>query len=100
MAHCLHEADSSVTNRCYGNAEASVANRCYGAAILLLAMAPLLAAAAPATAPATKPALTDNITDAKGLDYAIDKLKAPMRETDPLSAADEFKQFKPRAGLA
>lgn len=62
---------------------------------------PLLPATMPAAlAPATSPALTDNVTDAKGLDYAIDKLKAPMRETDPLPPAEALKKFKPVPGLA
>jgi len=54
----------------------------------------------PATQPATRPALTDNVLDAKGLDYAIEKLNAPMRETDPLSPQESLKQFKPSDGLA
>ncbi|HEX8912398.1 MAG TPA: PVC-type heme-binding CxxCH protein, partial [Humisphaera sp.] len=54
----------------------------------------------PATAPATRPAVTDVVSDAKGLDYALEKLKAPMRETDPLPPAEALKHFKARPGLA
>jgi putative heme-binding domain-containing protein len=57
-------------------------------------------AAAPATSPASRPALTDNVLDARGLDYAVEKLKAPMRETDPLPPGESLRRFKPRPGLA
>jgi putative membrane-bound dehydrogenase-like protein len=51
-------------------------------------------------APATRPTVTENVTDAKGLDYALDKLKAPMRETDPLPPGEALKRFKLQPGLA
>src|SRR6478672_10748923 len=68
--------------------------------LALILVAAVTFAAGPTTQPTTRPKLTENITDAKGLDYAIEKLHAPMRESAPLSATEEAKKFKPRAGLA
>ena len=46
----------------------------------------------PATQPTTAPsALVGNVLDAKGLDEALERLHAPMRETSALSPADELK---------
>ena len=54
-----------------------------------------------AQAPASQPApLTDNVRDAKGLDQALERLHAPMRQTPALSPQEELKTFHPRPGLA
>ena len=58
----------------------------------------LLAVSAP---PATQPDhLRDNVMGAKGLDQALERLHAAMRETPALSPQEAQKHFKPRSGLA
>ncbi len=42
----------------------------------------------------------ENVAEAKGLDAALKKLHAPLRETEPLPPAEQLKRFEPRAGLA
>lgn len=54
-----------------------------------------------APTPSSRPApLTDNLRDAKGLDQALERLHAPMRQTPALSPLQEKEQFHPRPGLA
>jgi putative heme-binding domain-containing protein len=43
--------------------------------------------------------VVDAAKDAKGLDSALKNLHAPMRESNPMSAADSLKSLKPRDGL-
>jgi putative heme-binding domain-containing protein len=57
-------------------------------------------AESPATQPASSRPVADNIADARGLDQALERLHAPMRQTPALSAAEEHERFEPRAGLA
>ena len=56
------------------------------------------ALAGPSSQPATP--LPDGVSDARGLDQAIERLHAPMRQTPALSPQDELKRFKTRPGLA
>lgn len=50
---------------------------------------------------ATQPsAVTPTVRDAKGLDQALERLHAPMRQTPPLSPSEELAKFHPRPGLA
>jgi putative heme-binding domain-containing protein len=53
------------------------------------------------TRPSTQPShLTQNVLDAKGLDQALERLHAPMRESSALAPEQEHQKFKPRPGLA
>ncbi len=54
----------------------------------------------PATLPASAGHVTTNVADARGLDQALERLHAPMRQTPALSAREEHDRFKPQAGLA
>jgi putative membrane-bound dehydrogenase-like protein len=51
--------------------------------------------------PQTQPTpLTDTVRDAKGLDQALERLHAPMRQSPALSPREELTKFHPRPGLA
>ena len=52
-----------------------------------------------ATQPASGP-VAENIADARGLDQALERLHAPMRQTPALSPQEEHADFKPGPGLA
>ena len=68
------------------------------AKIVLLCLFPFFAGA---KTPTTQPGkLPTNITDAKGLDEAIERLHAPMRQTPALSPQEEATRFHPRPGLS
>lgn len=51
--------------------------------------------------PTSQPAaITDSVRDARGLDQALERLHAPMRQTPALSPQQELKDFHARPGLA
>ena len=52
----------------------------------------------PSSQPATP--LPEGVSDARGLDQAIERLHAPMRQTPALSPQAELKRFKTQPGLA
>lgn len=70
--------------------------------LLLLGLLPCrLLAIDVATQPATDPRdLGENVADAKGLDQALVRLHAPVRNSAALSPREEQTNFHPRAGLA
>src|SRR5688572_11680122 len=51
------------------------------------------------TAQAAEP-VNDSAAGAKGIDTAMIRLRAPLRDTAPLSPAEELAKFKLRDGLA
>jgi putative membrane-bound dehydrogenase-like protein len=54
-----------------------------------------------ATHSQTQPAaLTDSVRNATGLDQALERLHAPMRQSPALSPREELTKFHPRPGLA
>jgi putative membrane-bound dehydrogenase-like protein len=73
------------------------------ALVVLIASALALSAnpAQPQSRPATQPAsVSENVADARGLGQALDRLRAPMRQSPALSAVEELKKFHPQPGLA
>ncbi|HYE19557.1 MAG TPA: c-type cytochrome [Tepidisphaeraceae bacterium] len=60
----------------------------------------LLLALLPITALADAPPINDAAKSAKGLDSALNALRAPTRNTAPLAPAEALKQFKPKPGYA
>ncbi|MEZ0265862.1 MAG: hypothetical protein ACAI43_14120, partial [Phycisphaerae bacterium] len=62
--------------------------------LALLALLPSLALAA------DTPPINDATKSAKGLDSALNALRAPTRNTAPLPPADALKLFKPKTGYA
>lgn len=61
----------------------------------------LVSAGSSAAAPSTQPAPVNAVTrDAKGLDQALERLHAPMRQTPALSPKEEWAAFRPKPGLA
>lgn len=68
--------------------------------VIGIASLSLLASAARAT-PTTQQAAVNAVTrDAKGLDQALERLHAPMRQTAALSPTEEWADFRPKPGLA
>ena len=56
---------------------------------------------AAAASPATRSSDSlEQVRDAKGLDQALERLHAPMRQSPPRSPQEELKRFHPRTGLA
>ncbi|HEY2587582.1 MAG TPA: PVC-type heme-binding CxxCH protein [Tepidisphaeraceae bacterium] len=70
---------------------------CYVAFLVVSAVMVLAEVQRPASQPAP---LTDTVREAKGLDQALERLHAPMRQTPALSPKEELTRFHARPGLA
>lgn len=72
----------------------------YASAMLTLLGIAMIVAGQSIPATSQPAAVTDNVRDARGLDQALERLHAPMRQTPPLSPQQELKSFHARPGLA
>src|SRR5438105_1772106 len=54
----------------------------------------------PTTSASRPSSVIENAAEAKGLDQALERLHAPMRQSPPRSPQEELKRFHSRPGLA